>query len=491
MDSFPSIVIVVLVITILFLNKRNKENCAYGGINQENLTRYLQQQKDPFFEDLFLRKLQDVSDKIKSLSELILKTKEEKVGFGSGITTESTEDVPFVSLENWEDERSPGGVSLQRSFPDIWSGEDGVYACYNLDPTTSSFTQPSISFLEKMARGLPGYDSLESVWVCGNAGRRRYHFTGTTPNFNILSANLETYDTAIQQDDLDYFQKSFDNARMSDVYVNMVSIDDGYNLPLCNASIPTRTVNTIDSGDFQSVTMDIPTNYFTQVGALTFANFNPDIAEDVFLGERGPQAWFLIKTFIKEIYNSLFTGVLDSSESSYSPPLNINYKECEINFVSALSLDSYCLDNQKELVTGLVVHKTEGITFYYNIDYRFDSSPISEPAVDIAVLAATDIVNQVIFNGNVGFTDHERSFDDECQTLLLAFRAVFPEYYATLLLKNTRFEDDAGLVIRKEFTYVGIQEVSFKLDNTNSIKMDENTILWKVLGDDKVRIFSQ
>ena len=98
------------------------------------------------------------------------------------------------------------------------------------------------------------------------------------------------------------------------------------------------------------------------------------------------------------------------------------------------------------------------------------------------MLAATDIMNQVIFNGNVGFTDHERCFDDECQTLLLAFRSVFPEYYATLLLKSTRFEDDAELVIRKDFTYVGIQEVSFKLDNTNNIKMHENTILWKVLG---------
>ena len=33
-------------------------------------------------------------------------------------------------------------------------------------------------------------------------------------------------------------------------------------------------------------------------------------------------------------------------------------------------------NDQSELVTGLVVHesKSEGITFYYNIDYRFDSS---------------------------------------------------------------------------------------------------------------------
>ena len=96
--------------------------------------------------------------------------------------------------KNWEDERSPDGVSLQRyqhSFPDNWSGEDGVYACYNLDPATSSFTQSSISFLEKIASGLPGYDDLEAVWICGNAGRKRYHFTGTTPNVKVEREKID------------------------------------------------------------------------------------------------------------------------------------------------------------------------------------------------------------------------------------------------------------------------------------------------------------
>lgn len=493
MDSFPSIVIIVLVITILFLNREN------NSFEKEQLLTRLKEDNTDLFEDLFLSKLQDVSEKTKGLAEhldFILRKNEEKIGFGSGITTESSEEVAFVSLQNWEDERSPDGVSLQRyqhSFPENWSGEDGVYACYNLDPATSSFTQSSISFLEKIASGLPGYDDLEAVWICGNAGRKRYHFTGTTPNFNILSANSETLDVTIQQQDLDYFQKSFDNARrMSDI--NIFSVDDGYNLPVCDSSAPTRTANTVDSTG-NPMTLDVPKNYFTQVGALTFANFNPDIAEEIFLGEKGPQAWLLIKTFIKEIYNGLFTDALGSG-SPYSPPININYKECEIIFVSAPSVGSgsgygYFNDrfnDQSELVTGLVVHesKSEGITFYYNIDYRFDSSIIPETAIDISFLAATDVMNQVIFNGNVGFTGYERSFDYECQTLLQAFRAIFPEYYATLL-RDTRYGDNTELVIRKAFTYVGIQEVSFELDNVNNIQIHENTVLWKVLGDDKDR----
>ena len=45
--------------------------------------------------------------------DFILRKNEEKIGFGSGITTESSEEVAFVSLQNWEDERSPDGVSLQ------------------------------------------------------------------------------------------------------------------------------------------------------------------------------------------------------------------------------------------------------------------------------------------------------------------------------------------------------------------------------------------
>ena len=64
MDSFPSIVIIVLVITILFLNRENN-----SFEKEQFLTRLKEDNTDLFFEDLFLIKLQDVSEKTKGLAE--------------------------------------------------------------------------------------------------------------------------------------------------------------------------------------------------------------------------------------------------------------------------------------------------------------------------------------------------------------------------------------------------------------------------------------
>ena len=217
-------------------------------------------------------------DSMVCVFHLIYEQNAEKISFGTGISQPVFDAHDIDSNDDWKMVEVP--VLLGRyddPYTEDWHGEDGLYACYNLDKSVGGFERNTSSLLEKIANASPGYQNVDAVWACGNAGRRRYHFTGTAPNFNVLG-NSEI-GLNITPEDATYFRNVFDNVRRN-LDPNIMYRDNGYNLPVCNSKPPTNTI-TIDE-EF----IDVPFKYFAHVGVITFSNFYPDTARSIFVNDQ-------------------------------------------------------------------------------------------------------------------------------------------------------------------------------------------------------------
>jgi len=355
--------------------------------------------------------------------------------------------------------------------------------CY----ATGDSTDETVSTLFKHLITAEGFEDMDAIRACGQEGRVHYHFAGTVPSFALSSGG-----DVISSAEVAFFREAFERARRyADPNITLAAEEAAAEeLPLCRATIPTELVS---SGEDGCHDIEAPLSHYTIFGCITFANFSPEVAKVIFdpSEARGLQAIEYVRVFIVEIlshvYNENQPQIL-----AFDPPLStIRYLSCEVvlrdledllqNFTTAYE--------QLEDLPGFLFHTaspTEGLTVMYEVDYRFDRIFFQDTPTDAGYVAANDVLNQTIIAANSGVTGFERAFPEHTEALLMHLRALYPEYYGTIL-RNTRYGTEVELAIRKRHTFFGLRLLTYVPTTDCNLTTVATSIRTQQAGEDRDR----